>query len=168
MTDAIAHVQAAYEPLEDRILLNITTRNQQVYSAWITRRYLRLLIPALQGKHPRSRLPLLSDEAFGQMHSKESDTDPRSKIFDPYEKTDETQFPLGEAPIVLVKIAFKGLDTDAPLMELNPDVGAGFALPYEAYVIKVLLKVLQQALQRAEWDLEIDDTLELPEPKSLH
>ena len=168
MTDAIAHVQATYEPLEDRILLNIATQNQQVFSAWITRRYLRLLIPALQGKHPRTRIPLLTDESLAQMYSKESDTDPRSEIFDQYEVNDETQYPLGEQPIILVKIAFNALDTNKPLMELNPNEGPGFALPYEAYVIKLLLKVLHQALPRAEWDVELDEGLELPDPEQLH
>lgn len=168
MTDTIAHIQASYEPLEDRILLNIATQSQQVYSVWITRRYLRLLIPALQGKHPRTLQPLLSDSVLSQMYSQESYADALSKIFTPHEVTDETQFPLGEEPIVLVKIAFKALDSDAPLIELNPDKGAGLALPFEAYVIKLLLQVLQQALLRAEWDLEIDDTLALPEPQRLH
>lgn len=168
MTDAISNVQATYEPLEDRILLNITTQDHAVYSAWITRRYLKLLLPALQGNHPRTLKPLLSEEALGFLHSAEIEVDPRSPIFEPYQETDETYFPLGETPVLLTKIAFKSLNSDKPLMEMNPEAGAGFEIPFEASVLKLLTNILQQALPRASWDLEMDLTLNLPEPARLH
>lgn len=168
MTDAISNVQATYEPLEDRILLNITTQEHAVYSAWITRRYLKLLLPALQGNHPRTLKPLLSEEALGFLHSNSVEIDPRSPIFEPYEINEETLFPLGEDPILLTKIAFKKLGSDQPLMEMNPDSGAGFEIPFEASVLKLLANILQQALPRADWDLEMNQTFNLPEPSSLH
>ena len=168
MTDAISNVQATYEPLEDRILLNITTQDHAVYSAWITRRYLKLLLPALQGNHPRTLKPLLSEEALGFLHSTEIEVDPHSPIFEPYQETDETRFPLGETPVLLTKIGFKSLNSDKPLMEMNPEVGSGFEIPFEASVLKLLTNILQQALPRASWDLEMDATLNLPEPARLH
>ena len=168
MTDSISNIEATYEPLEDRILLNITTQDHAVYSAWVTRRYLKLLIPALHGNHPRTLKPLLSQEALGLMHLPMNDIDPRSPIFEPYEISDDATFPLGEEPILLTKIAFSGLNTDKPLMEMNPDFGSGFEIPFEGSVLKLLLNVLQQALPRADWDLEINSTFNLPEPARLH
>lgn len=168
MTDAISQIQADYEPLEDRILLNITTQNQQVYSVWLTRRYLKLLIPALQGKHPRTGSLLLSDEELGLLHQSLTDEELGSPVFSNYEVPEEAEFPLGEQTIILAKIGFTDLNTAHPIIEFNPEQGAGFSLPYEAYVLKRLLKVLKQALQRANWQLEMDDSLELPEQHLLH
>lgn len=168
MTDAISQIQAAYEPLEDRILLNITTLNQQVYSVWLTRRYLKLLIPALQGKHPRTGSVLLSDEEFGLMHQTLTDQEFDSKVYSVYTLPKEAEFPLGEEAVILAKIGFTDLNTAHPIIELNPEQGAGFTLPYEAPVLKLLLKVLKQALKRANWQLEMDDSLEQPEQHLLH
>ena len=168
MTDAISKVQATYEALEDRIKLNITTLNHQVYSAWITRRYLKLLIPALQGKHPRTKKRLLSDESLSLMHLQETDDDDQSAIFESYQIPEDAEFPLGKVPIILAKISFKALDTREPMIELNPEEGSGFAIPYEAHVLKLLLNVLEHALQRAAWDLERDESLALPAQQRLH
>ncbi len=168
MTDAISQIQAVYEPLEDRILLNITTNNLHVYAVWITRRYIKLLIPALQGKHPRTGAQLLSDQQWALMHIAETDVDLRSPIFDEQPIPEEADFPLGEEPVLLAKIGFTDMDTDQPTIELNPDSGNGLALPYDAFVIKLLLKVLKQALPRANWQLEVEQSLGLPEEHQLH
>ena len=168
MTDAISQVQAAYEPLEDRILLNITTHDKQIYSVWVTRRYLKLLIPALQGKHPRTLQPLMSGKTLEPANSEQPKTKTQSAVFEAYKTPSHGQYPLGEVPIILAKISFKALETNHPMIELNPEKGAGFAIPYDASILELVLKVLEQALQRAAWDLEHDSTLELPEPQSLH
>ncbi len=51
MADTIQQLQASFNPVEDRLLLKLHTGNQKL-QAWITRRYLTLLIPTLQGIHP--------------------------------------------------------------------------------------------------------------------
>jgi len=168
MTDTISQVQATFEPLEDRIQLNITTQSHQVFSAWITRRYLKLLIPALQGKHPLTKKALLSDEAMRIMTLQENGKDARSANFETFKVDENAEYPLGKKPIILAKIAFKALNTDAPMMELNPEQGAGLAIPYNTYVLKLMLNVLEQALQLAAWDLEQDESLALPIQLSLH
>jgi len=168
MTDAISQIQAAYEPLEDRILLNITTQNQHVYSVWLTRRYTKLLIPALQGKHPRTGRNLLSENALGLMHQSLSSEELSSSVFSDYQLPEQAEYPLGEEAIVLAKIGFTDLSTEQPMIDLNPEQGDGFSLPYEAHVLKLLLNVLSKALQRANWDVEIDESLQQPEKHLLH
>ncbi|MDX1796981.1 MAG: hypothetical protein R3219_09665, partial [Hydrogenovibrio sp.] len=77
MSNQIKQIQANYHPVEDRILFKIHTDNQQIFQAWITRRYLKLLMPVLQGQHPETGKPLMTDSentSAEEQSSEEIDT----------------------------------------------------------------------------------------------
>ena len=152
MSNQIKQIQAHYLPIEDRILLKIHTDDQQVFHAWLTRRYLKLLLPALQGQHPQTGEALFSENA--QTEVVQPAALDESQFNQPYEPPEAADFPLGEAPILLSKITFKGFDTDAPQLALEPEEGAGIALSYQPSFVKALLTIIQQSVAKADWQFD--------------
>lgn len=167
MSDAISQIQASYDAIEDRILLKIKTHNQRVYSAWITRRYLRLLIPALQGQHPQTGKALFASQPT-LTNQNDSDEGLLTGDFDTlYEEPESPEFPLGEEPVLLTRIAFKEMDSDHPQLNLDPEEGPGIGLPFQPDVLGILLKIFSQALHSANWQLDLDPILQLPRESRL-
>lgn len=166
MSDATSQIQAAYNALEDRILLNIKTHNDQLYSAWITRRYMSLLIPALQGQHPQTGETLFGGRKLNMAAAAKhemADNDFESDFVPP----EDPHYPLGQTPILLTRITFKGLDSDNPQLNLEPEEGLGIALPFQPQLMNILWKVFSQALNSAEWQLDLKAILQLPSTGSL-
>ncbi|WP_127471684.1 hypothetical protein [Thiomicrorhabdus aquaedulcis] len=167
MTDQIHQIQASYQPLEDRILLNIKTLNQHVYCAWITRRYLQLLLPALHGHHPTSHEPLF-DQKKAMLNQLKNEASQLSNGFNqPYQAPEQAIYPLGETPILLAKITFKALDTPAPFVHLEPHSGQGISLPFQPELLGALLKVFGQAMEAADWQLDLNPIMQLPKQMRL-
>ncbi|MDG6778700.1 hypothetical protein QCB44_08290 [Thiomicrorhabdus sp. zzn3] len=160
MSDVISQIQASYQTIEDRILLKIKTHNEQVYSAWITRRYLTLLIPALQGQHPQTGETLFSNEQTTETPTQETPLD--SDFGQNYQESEQADYPLGKEPILLSKITFKGLGSDFPQLNLEPESGPGIGLPLQPQILSILLKIFSHALQAADWQLELEPILQLP------
>lgn len=168
MSDQIAQIQASYNAIEDRILLKITTLNQHVYSAWITRRYLKLLIPALQGQHPQTGEALFTpkpQDAHSQ--SRQEETALEDDLTSEQPSTESLAFPLGEEPVLLTKISFKDLEGEHPQLNLEPEEGPGIGFPFDAEVLAILLHVVKEAMQSANWNLELEPILELPDSRRL-
>jgi hypothetical protein len=167
MTDQIHQIQASYQPLEDRILLNIKTLNQQVYAAWVTRRFLQLLLPALHGHHPTSHEPLF-DQKQTLLNQLKNERSQLSNSFNqPYEAPEQAEYPLGETPILLAKITFKALNSEGPMVHLEPHSGSGIALPFQAELLGALLAIFSQALEAADWQLNVKPIMQLPQAMRL-
>ncbi|WP_028485629.1 hypothetical protein [Thiomicrorhabdus chilensis] len=168
MSDAISQIQASYDAIEDRILLKIKTHNQRVYSAWITRRYLRLLIPALQGQHPQTGETLFPPQQTLANQTETAEDDLDLNDFDTlYEEPESPEYPLGEEPVLLTRIAFKEMDSDHPQLNLDPEEGPGIGLPFQPDVLGILLKIFGQALHSANWQLDLEPILQLPRESRL-
>jgi|ACQI01.1.fsa_nt_gi hypothetical protein len=167
MSDTVNQIQASYQPAEDRILLNIKTLNERVYLAWITRRFMKLIIPVLHGQHPTSGKSLF-DEKTSQIQQVEKEKKQMMGDYDTaYQKPENPEFPLGESPILLSKITFKELYSDKAMLALEPEHGQGILLPYHPDLLGPLIKIFSQALVPADWALELDPILTVPEEASL-
>lgn len=167
MPNQIKQIQASYHPLEDRILFKLHTDGQQKIHAWMTRRYIKLLIPILQGQHPKTGEPMLQDsqQVIEQMAQDKAQMD--SDFESEYVEPESAETPLGETPILLAKITFKGLTTDNPQLLLEPEQGSGISLSYNAQLTGTLIKLFSFALKKADWSLELTPILELPENTTL-
>ncbi|WEJ62608.1 hypothetical protein [Thiomicrorhabdus lithotrophica] len=167
MSDKINQIQASYHPSEDRILLKIKTLNEQVYLAWITRRFMQLLIPVLHGQHPTSRKSLFDDK---KSQLQQLDTEKTQLVGDyesEYKVPESPDYPLGEAPILLAKITFKDIYSDKAQLVFEPEKGQGIILPFHADLLGPLIKIFSQALHSADWALDLDPILEVPQETRL-
>lgn len=162
MSNKINQIQASYNPSEDRILLKIKTDNNQEYLAWITRRFMKLLLPILHGKHPTNGENLF-DNATNEMQQMEKQ---QSQMLGDYQsdyKTpDNPQYPLGETPILLVKITFKDIQGENGKLVFEPEQGPGVILPYRADLLGPLIKVFSQAMEAAQWNMEMEQIWQIP------
>ena len=162
MTNKISQIQATYNSTEDRILLKVKTLNEQVYLAWITRRFVKLLVPILHGQHPNTGIPLF-DAKTAQIKQLEKQQTQMSGDYDTkYTEPEKAEYPLGEKPILLAKITFKNLQSENGQLIFEPETGQGILLPYHADLLGPLIKVFSQALITAEWGLELEPILEVP------
>lgn len=167
MSDKINQIQASYHPLEDRILLKIKTLNEQVYLAWITRRFMKLLIPVLHGQHPTSGKSLF-DEKKSQLQQLDKDKTQLTGDYESeYKAPESPDYPLGEAPILLAKITFKDIYSDNAQLVFEPEKGQGIILPFHADILGPLIKIFSQALHASDWALDLDPILEVPQETRL-
>ena len=167
MTDQIKQLQARYEPLEDRILFKLHTENQQRLQAWITRRYLQLLLPTIQGQHPETGQSILSQKSSAIYQAASEKGQLEADYNAPYQEPEQVSEPLGNRPILLTKLTLKGLETAKPQLVLEPEVGAGIQLSYQAELMGALIKVFHQATEAANWQLNLDPILSMPESSTL-
>lgn len=170
MNNTVKQLQASYNMAEDRILLKLRTDESQ-FQAWITRRYMQLLIPALHGQHPTTKESLLPEKTR-QMHSMQ--TQSASETFEKqraekveYETPEDVEEPLGSDPILLAKLTFRGLESDNPTISFEPDSGKGFNLSFQPQITSALVQIFSQALAKSDWGLNIDPILDVPEQVTL-
>ena len=150
MSDQLDQIQADYVPLEDRILLKLRAGNK-LYRAWLTRRYLSLLLPVLQGVHPQTQ------ERFAPPPAMAPEVDERftPQKEAPLEQQAEQgmlEYPLGETPILLTEVSFQAGKSDQPgQLVLKPQQGQGIVLPFTSEMNHLLLKLLLQTLESTDW-----------------
>lgn len=153
MSSQIKQIQAHYLPVEDRILLKIHTDEKQVFHAWLTRRYLKLLLPVLQGQHPQTGDTLLKNKTSSVTN--QNDVEMSAGAFEQaYQPPEDGNFPLGEAPILLSQMTFRDFDTESPQLVLEPEEGSGIVLSYQPGFVKALLTLVQQAIGQADWQFD--------------
>jgi len=167
MSDKINQIQATYFPAEDRILLKIKTLNELVYLAWITRRFMKLVIPVLHGQHPTTGKTLFDDKAAQVQQMENEKTQLIGDYESKYQQSENAQYPLGEDPILLAKIAFKDMYSDKAQLALEPETGQGIILPYHSDLLGPLIKIFSQALNATDWALDLDPILEVPKETRL-
>lgn len=167
MSDQIKQIQASYHPIEDRILFRLHTQQRQCLQAWITRRFLNLLIPALQGQHPQTGEAIVGNTHPAEHALRQEKAQLEGDFEQHYEAPDEMEYPLGETPILLSKMTFRNLNSAEAQLVLEPEEGAGIQLNYNPELTGVLLKILAKALNKADWRLALDPLMELPENMTL-
>ena len=145
---------ASYDSVQDRLLLRVRSSDDAEYRFWITRRYLALLWPLLMKmadafsdrKAPGDPLTrnALAELAHGEAVGK-------ADFGSAYQ--DGSLFPLGEEPILLVRITVKPLEGSTQMLTLLPQEGQGINLNLDEKLVHVLARLLQEAATGAEWAL---------------
>ncbi len=161
MTYPINQISVLYHPIEDRMLLTIEMEGQQVYTGWITRRFLKLLIPALHGVHPLTGKTLFDNKTSKAPTIKQSKPILKKTIESPNDPM-PASYPLGETPILLSKISFKGIQKDYTVFILSPESGHGIELPFNPSVLNTLLSQFTAPLQESGWSLEVNTIYGMP------
>lgn len=170
MTNAVKQLQASYNMAEDRILWKLRTDTHQ-FQAWITRRYMKLLIPALHGQHPTTKENLLPEKTH-QLHAMQKQTageefQKQAEDNVAYEEPENVEEPLGDDPVLLAKLTFRGLESDSPVISFEPEQGPGFNLSFQPQITSALVQIFSQALAKSDWGLQLEAIMEVPEQVTL-
>jgi hypothetical protein len=151
-------IQLTYVPIEDRALLRLSTDDSCEYRFWITRRYAKLLWPALtrslqsEGnvitqKEPGAKSAVLAFQHEAAIAGSDFKTEFKSA---------KLQTPLGDEPILLVRIHSRRLGDNLTLLAMHPEHGQGLELNLNNQLLHSLTKLLRDAANAGDWQLTIE------------
>lgn len=151
-------IQLTFDPLEDRLLFRINTTTQTEYLLWFTRRYVKLLwsllmelmqrsLQANEGKMPEQKKELLSFEHEKALNNADFQTQYQEGQF---------EHPLGDTPVLVSKVTLKNQSKNIRSLCLHPETGEGIELTLDNKLMHLLCKLLSDAVQKAEWDMNLE------------
>jgi hypothetical protein len=149
---------AAYDAMQDRILLRIRTTDGAEYRFWLTRRFLSLLWPILMkmadGFSARKTADPLTRSTLAELaHGEAVGTADFSSQYQ-----EGTLFPLGADPVLLAKITLRPLAGETQTLLLLPNEGQGVNLDLDERLVHILARLLQQTATAGEWGLKLEVT----------
>ena len=152
----IHQIQMAYDKLQDRILLRVSTAERSEFRFWMTRRYVKLLWDILVRMLERDpRAAVHADEKLrrtmmGFQHADAVRAGDFGKQFE-----GENTLPLGETPLLLSRITAK-LNPDATqVLCMHPETGQGIDLAADAALLHMISKLVVDAVAQADWDIKL-------------
>ena len=150
---------------QDRLLLRISTDNQQEVRLWLTRRAVRLLWPLLVNtvrSMPEVALqsnPEARDALVGMQHEQALKKANFSKSFEEVPR----EMPLGAEPILVARMNTNMDDSGNHVLGLLPQEGQGIHLSLDNTLLHSFCKLLQNAIAKADWDIVLElPTLQMP------
>jgi hypothetical protein len=151
----IDQIQVRFVPTEDRILVRIATKDHAEYLFWMTRRYVRLMWPGLTQtlqQNPRISVQPSPDARRELLAFEHQKAVSAADFATPYRETDKTH-PLGQAPILLVRLQLRPLDAQHAQLSVGPETGPGLDLTLNQGLLHSFAELLSMAVARADWDL---------------
>jgi hypothetical protein len=150
-------IKIEFVPEHDRLMMRLATDSDAEVLLWLTRRCVKRLWPllidlaqanpeiALQ-PNPEARRALL-----GFKHERAIRTADFSK---PYQDVARDR-PLGQNPLLISRIQPRRDKQGRHVLGLLPTVGQGVHLTLDDNLLHGLVKLLQNAVARADWDLDL-------------
>lgn len=158
-------LQVTYQTEEDRLLLRASFKESdgslQELRAWLTRRMIRSLWPAIvdaletQVGLEKPQAAHASADIVGMEHHASVEHIRDSGSFNnPFETGIQT-YPLGETPFLVTTVNFMQ-NPDQPIrINLTPAQGGGFEVAFPPVVLHGFCSLLKDAVKTAEWELEL-------------
>jgi len=150
----IRQLQVACDQLQDRLLLRISTQEDEEYRIWLTRRFLRELWPHL------SRLA--GSSTTTQLVGETSADEPVN--FDQLFSEENATFPLGSTPLLSSELKVDTLSDGTFNLSFREGRERSFQLAMNVELLQTLCAMLRAGAEHAQWDLALDD---IPVPASV-
>jgi len=150
-------IKIEFVPEHDRLQMRLATDGGAEVLVWLTRRCVKRLWPLLLSMaqtapeivlqpNPEAKRALL-----GFQHEKAIRQADFSK---PYQDA-QRERPLGEAPLLITRIQPRRDQQGQHVLGLLPTVGQGVHITLDENLLHGLVKLIQNAVGRADWDLEL-------------
>lgn len=155
----IHQIQLRYESVADRLLLQVRTRQSELYAVWLTRRMTaRLNQPfrdavtrqALQTTAPTA-MPVPEAKSMLEQAARERPL-PGTDFQQPF-VADNASHPLGPEPLLPAEIDIRSAANGNLVLALREARGRRLELALTADLATALLRLLDQVLKSAEWQL---------------
>lgn len=155
MVAQLDQIQISFVPDEDRLLLRLSTQDQQEFRLWLTRRLVKALRPAFDQTlvaqpriqtqaTPQARQELLKFEHERVVQAADFKT--------PY-RAEEKRLPLGQQPLVVTQIKIQRQPGGGIALSLAPTNGQGVDLALTPPLLHSFVALLENALATADWSL---------------
>lgn len=148
-------INMGFEPLQDRLLLRVSTTDRLEYRLWLTRRIVKAWWPNLiklagesevvrRQTEPGSRQAVLG---FQHEHALQ-----KAKFSDAYEPAQA----VSDEPMLVWAIRMRPLSSGAHELVLTPREGKGVTMTLTETMLHALLKLLQTSIKLTDWDLQLE------------
>ncbi len=158
-TMKLHQLKIEFDAEQDRLRLRISTLTGEEALLWLTRRCVLKLWPLLVG----------GAEASPQIATRAADPEVKKALLEfQHEKAiSQAQFgkqyeevprsrPLGDDPLLVAKIQRRPAPEGRIVLGLLPNEGQGIFLTLDEPLLHGFMKLLQQAVERAEWGFKLD------------
>jgi len=139
---------------QDRLLMRVSTASSQEALLWLTRRCVLRLWPLLVGvaeAEPqiaaRAWDPMTKRALFEFQHEKALS---QATFTQDYDASTRAR-PLGDDPLLVARLQRRKADDGRMVLGLLPTEGQGIFLTLDAPLLHGLMKLLQNAVEKAEW-----------------
>ncbi len=161
---SIRQVQLVYNEEQDRLLLRFATADQAEFRFWLTRRFVKrwwgLLTKMLAWDGmvmQQTTFPAKQAMVAFQHERHTADADFKQ----PFADSAKT-FPLGEAPVIIGQVNAARQENGMVKMSLLPVQGSGIDIVVDAKLLHLLVKLLQDAVGRSDWDVRLPIAPQVP------
>jgi len=141
----------------DRLLMRLATDSGAEVLVWLTRRCVKRLWPLLLSMAQTTpdialqQSPEAKRALLGFQHEKAVRQSDFSK---PYEEAQRDR-PLGQNPLLVTRIQPRRDQQGRHVLGLLPTVGQGVHITLDDNLLHGVVKLIQNAVARADWDLEL-------------
>lgn len=167
-------MQMTYDPEQDRLLFRTSTRDGDEFRFWLTRRLVKGLRPLLQetlAREVQVQVPAGDDQARREVLRFRREQATRQADFQtPYQESGERRHPLGEEPLLVARVELSPLRRGRHTLSLLPRSGPGCNLALDPDLLHSFVRLLEDAIGRARWDLAaaVEEEPEAPPPGRLN
>jgi hypothetical protein len=157
MDSQIHQMQFNFSPFEDRLLFRFNTTMGEEFSFWLTRRYVKLVWPALLEAlgsfETAAPNRLIMDTLLSFQHETVM---ANADLATPFHETRDAQRPLGTAPVLLTKLTIRRSSNNLPILCMHPERGKGIELVVNQKLLHSFCGLLIQAVRNCGWDLQFE------------
>ncbi|UCV12856.1 hypothetical protein KI614_06500 [Dechloromonas denitrificans] len=144
-------LQVTNNSVQDRLLLRVSTQDNEEYRIYFTRRYLRELWPhltaMLAGHLANTATPVTSVDT--------SESGEQMSFEQPF-REDNVSYPLGKEPLLASEAFLRENGEGAALLTMAEGRERSFKLKLTAGILQVLCSMLRAASEKADWNLALD------------
>jgi hypothetical protein len=125
---------------------------------WLTRRFVKLLWPLLvklaEEASPRIRTQANPEARKALLGLEHEHAVSKADFSKPYDAAQHTT-PLGEKPVLLARIQTGHDRNGQPIVAMHPSDGQGVTLTFDSVLRHSLCRLLQAAVNKSDWDMEL-------------
>jgi hypothetical protein len=158
-TMKLHQLKIEFDPEHDRLRLRVSTLSGEEALLWLTRRCVLRLWPLLVGGAEaspqvaeRSAQPEIKKALLEFQHERALS---QAQFGKQYEDVPRTR-PLGDEPLLVVRLQRRATPEGRIVLGLLPADGQGIFLTLDEPLLHGFMKLLQQAVQRAEWGFKLE------------
>jgi hypothetical protein len=157
----IHQIQVKYEPVQDRLLMQVRTRDEQLFGLWLTRRMVMRMWPPVRqlmtsiavdrtapGATPVPEAREMLAQAARERALKSTDFKTQ---FNPT----ATKLPLGPEPMLPTAIDLRKAPRGAIVLAIRDTQGRSLELQLGEDLANGWMKLVENALAQADWGIEI-------------
>lgn len=150
-------INLSYVPVQDRLLMRISTRDQTEFRLWFTRRLTQRLWPSLfklLETHETVSTQATADAKRAVLEFRHEHAMQQVSFGSEFAGTDLKPALEGE-PMLVQTVEMKRSGEQHYLMKFLPPQGSGIQVQFQEAIVHGLAKLIADALKRSDWGLQL-------------